>query len=642
MTRPTMKWRLEGGYSKLLEGSELEVRLVEGPFSTALDLFPLSLVKQKKPIEFRFKAGGSVSGTSGAGLHWRLTPQGEIRGLLLFAGNPFLGNFRVPAGHFGVQWDIEAKAEASLGGEAGLPFLLGLEAGSRLYQSWVSIFSDQLTIADGLKAAWQRYRDPFDAAEVQQMAEREVVRWRWEGHAQVEADFSWGMGAAWSIPGSVPLVDFHKQLAGIAGLAASLVCREEGEFTLQLRRQAGDLVFHLTRDRSRRASGAISVGVQLKEPLRFDQFGFSEPAPLEVVSDALGQPLVSRLNRICEDALTRRLRIGLSVSRTGWKTEKNVLNAVWHDSGLPEFIPSYCRLLEGRLPAQTPGLEVKSRLELVKGKSVSIDLTFLDWLKLRDVKQRESKRIVTIGPTGEIVVEECESLQKTTFRWDGIQFLNLISREITRREGQTASAFWTWAVDEEVGQERLRSLLRMALHTGIIRQFTLPPKSLFPVRIRLLLGTKFSRQGLEEVKLAGQSHKWKVVVRALELVDPEKYAQGSFWRDWIDCSDLRSLIDREPIQANLITRYPVPDRTETERTLVVQTYRAVKRFLALLEHWKRDENGYVLRSFDLGIDLPIFVFFHLLCPPELKSSAAILSGEVEQTWGDLRLFEEGS
>lgn len=636
-----MKWRLEGGYSKFLEGSELEVRLAEGPFSAALDLYPLSSVKQKKPIEFLFRARRSISGTSGAGLRWKLTPQAEIRSLLLFAGNPYLGNFRVPAGHFGVQWDIEAKAEATLGGDSAVPFLLGLGAGTRLYQSWVSIFAQPLSAAEGLKAAWKRYRDPFDPTEVRQMAEREVVRWRWEGHAQVQADFSWGVGAAWNIPGEVPLVRFRKQLAATGGLTASFFCREEGQFALQLRRQGGQVVFHLTRERARRAGGALSVGVQLREPVRFDQFGFKEPEPLEVLSEGAGQPVVSTLNRVCEQALAKRLNIGLSVSRSDWKSEKAILRAIWRDSALPEFVPSFCHLIEGRVPGPTPGLEVStSRLELVKGKTVSVDLTFLNWLKLGGVKEREAKRIVTIGPAGEIVVEECDSLQKTEYRWDRIQFLKLVSRETARRDGQAATAVWNWAIEDEMGQERLRSLLWMALHSGIIRQFTLPPRTLFPLRVRLLLGTRFSRQGLEEVKLAGQSQKWKALVRALELADPVRYAPGSFGRDWIDHPNLRSLVDREPVQAMLVTRYPVPNRTEAERMLAVQTYRAVRRFLALLEHWKRDENGFVLRSFDLGIDLPLFVFFHLLCPPELKSSAAILSGGLEQSWGDLRLFEE--
>ncbi|MFB3904265.1 MAG: hypothetical protein ACE15E_12515 [Acidobacteriota bacterium] len=641
MTRPTIRWRLEEGYSRFLEGSQVEVHLVQSHFSAALDLFPLSLVRQKKPIEFRFRPRASVSGRSAAGLRWRLSPEGEIRGLLLFAGNPFLGNFRVPAGHFGVQWDIEARAEGSLSGEPGGWPLLGLRAGTRLYQSWVCLFSEPLSIAAGLKAAWQRYRDPFNPAEVQQMAEREVVRWRWEGHAQLEAEVSWGIGAVRRIPGSVPLVDFQKQLAGMAGLSASLVFREEGQFALQLRRHRGQLVFHLSRDRSRRTTGGFFVGVQLKEPIRFDHLGLKEPEPLEVVSEALGQPVVSRLNRICEEALTRRLRVGLSVSRAGWKNEKSILHAVWREPSLSEFAPTYCRLLQGRIPNPAPGLEVTSRFEFARGKSLSLDLTFLDWLKLRDIRQRESKKTVTVGPTGEIVLEECESLQKTAYRWDGIQFLSLVSRETTSRGRETASAFWSWAIEGRLGRERLRSFLRMALHSGIIRQFTVPPKSVFPVRVQLLLGTRFSRPGLEEVKLAGQPQKWKALVRALELADPDKYTGASFWRDWIDYPGLRSLIDRDPVQADLATRYPVANRTETERTLVVQRYRAVKRFLALLEHWKREENTYVLKSFDLGIDLPIFVFFHLLCPPELRSSAAVLSGDLEQTWGDAHLFEEG-
>jgi hypothetical protein len=639
MTGATVKWRLQGGYSKFLEGSELEVRLTKDSVAASLDLFPLSLIKQKKPIDFLFKVRRSISGRTGAGLRWKLTPQAEIRGLLLFAGNPFLGNFRVPAGHFGVQWDLEVKAEGSLGGEAGIPFLLGLEAGTRLYHSWVSIFSEPLSVGAALKAAWQRYRDPFSPTEVQLMAERDVVRWRWEGHTQVEADFSWGLGSTWSIPGSVPLVEIQKQLSAVAGLNASLVCREEGHFSLQLRRQGAQLIFQLVRDRARSTRGGLSIGVQLKQPVQFKQFGVSEPEPLEVVSEGLGQPVVSRLNRIFEEALTRRLRIAFSVSGAASKSEKNVLQAVWPEPRVPDFAPTYCQLIEGRIPTSSTNVEVRSRLEVIEGRTVSVDFTFLDWLKLRDVRERESKRIVTIGPTGEIVFEECESLQKTAYRWDGLQFLSLVNREITRQEGYAASAFWTWAIEDLVGQDRLRSLLRMALHAGIIRQFTLPPKSAFPVHVRLVLGTRFSRQGLEEVKLVSQSEKWRALVRALELGDPEEYARDAFLRDWIDHPNLRSLIDRDPVQASLITRYPVPNRTETQRILVVQAYRAVRSFLALLEHWKRDESAYVLRSFDLGMDVPIFIFFHLLCPAELKSSAAVLSGDVEQTWGDLRLFE---
>jgi len=38
--------------------------------------------------------------------------------------------------------------------------------------------------------------------------------------------------------------------------------------------------------------------------------------------------------------------------------------------------------------------------------------------------------------------------------------------------------------------------------------------------------------------------------------------------------------------------------------------------------------------------MPIFVFFHLLCPPKQRRSGAVLTGDWEQVWGETELFEE--
>ncbi|HXK60209.1 MAG TPA: hypothetical protein PLP42_09990 [Acidobacteriota bacterium] len=639
MARPTLKWRLEGGYSRFLEGSKLEVQVSEGPFRGALDVFPLSLIKQHEPWDFSFRVRHPVVGEAGRSLRWRVTPQGDIRGLLLFAGNAFLGNFRVPSGCFAVQWDIEARADASVSAENGLPFLLGLKAGTRLYHSWVSIFSEDVSVASALKAAWQRYKNPFDPTEVQNLGDREVIRWRWEGHAQVETEFSWSTDPTWSIPGRLPLVKVKKEIGVVAGMSASLVAREEGQFSLQLRRQGERLSFHLVKDRSRKATSSVTWGVQLKKPVRIQQIGLSDPGVLHIISEGLSEPLVTDLNRICEEALARRLGITLALSRNQWKKEKSILDATWRQISPTDFGPGYCQLLEGRMPSPSPGLQAKCKFEFVTKKSFSIQFGLFDWLKLKSVRERERKTIVSIGPSGDIVIEESESFEKTTHNWDSIQFLKLVSREVSDREGLSQTDFWTWSVEEEVGEERLRSLLRMALQSGIIREFSMPARSSFPARIRLILGTLFSAQGLEEVKLAPASQKWKTLIRALELVDPDKYARHSFWRDWIDNPELRALVDREPVQSTLLTRYPVAGRTDAERVMVVNQYRTVRNFLDLLEHWKRNENEFVLRYFDLRMDLPVFVFFHLLCPPELRSSAALLSGDIEQSWGDVKLFE---
>ena len=34
------------------------------------------------------------------------------------------------------------------------------------------------------------------------------------------------------------------------------------------------------------------------------------------------------------------------------------------------------------------------------------------------------------------------------------------------------------------------------------------------------------------------------------------------------------------------------------------------------------------------MDVPVYVFFHLLCPPQMRQSAALVTGELEEVWGD--------
>jgi hypothetical protein len=40
------------------------------------------------------------------------------------------------------------------------------------------------------------------------------------------------------------------------------------------------------------------------------------------------------------------------------------------------------------------------------------------------------------------------------------------------------------------------------------------------------------------------------------------------------------------------------------------------------------------------MDLPILVFFHLLCPTGLRDLAMLMTGELEQVWGNTELLEE--
>jgi hypothetical protein len=637
MTRVALKWRLKGGYSQFLDGSQVELACRERSFAAALQMYPMTLARRHQPVEVEFRMGRSYSGEAAPGIRWRIGPEARVRALLLFEGNAFLGNFRVPKGHFAVQWDLEARAEAGLN-QKDLPALIGFSAGTRLYQSWVRVFGDNRTFRSALQTAWEEYKNPFSATDIHSMVDGEVIRWRFEGHAQLAVDFNWGVGTGWALPGDLPLVDVEKRIGAIAGAGARFLLRQEGEFSLQLRKQGPQIKLHLRRSRTARRKLSASLGVQVLRPVEVKHIGWTEPKAAKAISRTLGQPLVGQLDRACEKALDRRLSLALSIAREGWKKRGTLLDATWKAPALEDFQPSYCELLKARIPDSSPGLRVTGKLENIRGRRVSLDFCWLNWLRLRNQTERESQEVISVGPSGEVVVEQTESLEKHSYRWDEIQFLRLVHRQITGSKGPVEADLWTWGTDDEMSEDALRGVLRMALHAGIIKQFALPGKSAFPLRVRVVLGSLFSEQGLGEVRLASRADKWKALVRSLELAEPEKYRRKSFWRDWIDSPELRSGIDNDPVGSPLLTRYPVPDRTDNQRMLVVAAYRRAKRFLTLLEHWKRGESRFVLQTFELGMDLPIFIFFHLLCPLELRSSAGIMTGGLEESWGDPGIF----
>jgi len=73
---------------------------------------------------------------------------------------------------------------------------------------------------------------------------------------------------------------------------------------------------------------------------------------------------------------------------------------------------------------------------------------------------------------------------------------------------------------------------------------------------------------------------------------------------------------------------------------VVAAYRSSKRFFSLLEAWKAEDLKKALKVFNLGLDMPIFVFFHLLCSPQQRRSGAVITGDWEQAWGETELLED--
>ncbi len=178
----------------------------------------------------------------------------------------------------------------------------------------------------------------------------------------------------------------------------------------------------------------------------------------------------------------------------------------------------------------------------------------------------------------------------------------------------------------------------MALQCGIMDEFRLPSPSEFPLKAQVLLVTRFSRQGLARVRRASRKRRWEALVQALELAEPDRYGREIFRRDWIDVREVRERIDEDPAQAHLVTHYPVGGRSRFERIQVVAAYRRAKRFLSLLEHWRKGEYAQLFQAFQLGMDVPVYVFFHLLCTPELRRSAVLVTGDLEEVWGDEELL----
>ena len=219
-----------------------------------------------------------------------------------------------------------------------------------------------------------------------------------------------------------------------------------------------------------------------------------------------------------------------------------------------------------------------------------------------------------------------------------LNFFRLVWRATTSG-GQPAAEFtWTYGREQKFSRERLRQIFAMALHCGIVEQYRLPPVSAFPLKAQVLFITRFSRQELAKVRRAGRGRRWEALVRALELSEPQRYGKKTFYRDWIDVPALRDRIDKDPVQAHLGTGYPVGGRSRFERIQAVTAYRRARRFLSLLEHWKKGEYAELFKAFQLGMDVPVYVFFHLLCPPELCRSATVVTGDLEEVWGDEELL----
>ena len=634
-----LTWRLEGGYSRFVEGSRVELRLEKKPFRHSLDVSPSSLIHRSQPMDLIFQATRGFTGKGPGDVRWRVRPQGQVRSVILFAGNAFLGNFRVPPDHLAIQWDVEVSTEGSAG-LSRVPLLMDIGAKTRLYHSWVTLFPEETSLARALREAWRSYRNPLDPGEVLKMPEGQVVRWRWSGRVGLEMGVEWALGTGWALPGSIPMLNVQKGLSSGASLGARVEVVEEGEFNVQVRKRAGRIEFRLRRHRQRTLQAGLSAGVHLGNSLRVTRRGPTPQGPLRILSKGLSEPLKKKMNRVFKQALVRRLEVAIALERTRWKKRTTLLAAHWLRPEPEVFRRSYGRLLGGSLPTPETGIEVTGGFERIRGQRVTVRFNVFNWFGVHTTSERQSRQALRVSPAGDIVFEATEGLEKTRYGWDEIQFLRLLHRETLKGSERSQEFLWSYGQEGTFSQGALRQLLKMALQMGVFREFSLPAPSAFPLTLQLLVGTRFSPAGLRKVRQATPEQKWVALVRALEIAEPERYGKATFWRDWIDHRDLREKIDKDPIQTHLATRYPIEGRTPFQRQQVVAAYWRSKRFFSLLEVWKEEDLKKLIKFFSLGLDMPIFVFFHLLCPPQQRRSGAVMTGDWEQVWGEAKLLLE--
>jgi hypothetical protein len=291
-------------------------------------------------------------------------------------------------------------------------------------------------------------------------------------------------------------------------------------------------------------------------------------------------------------------------------------------------------MIQGRLPLSRPGLVVSGHLESVQGRRLELQLNLLNWVRLGQKSARRKFFKVEISPVGDLIVEEGEVREKTKYRWDELQFISLLYSQIGSAVTSSNRISWTFRQKRRFTHKELVSLLKTALHLSSISSFDLPSSDNFPLELEMTWITRFSPEAIRAIRGRSRQSMWDGLVRALELTEPERYAKGSFRRDWLISRTLRRIVEVNPVQAHLESVYPFRGRSSFERRQVVTAYLRARRFLQLVEHWKANESKRILDSLNLGWDIPVFVWFHLLCPASKRRSAVLIRGDLERVWGD--------
>lgn len=628
MGKPSWEWGWEGGYSRLLQTAELTVEWAGGNWRTEWGTRPAAWFAGKHNVEGSFRIRGPLTLRSPF-LAWRLAPQAEMRFRLLPPASRYLGGFRVPQDHCAVHWRCSTTLDSDLGGGTGRP-LVGVAAGSRLTWDWVAQFPVGRLLEEILPASWNAFADPFDPGAVASLAPGRLVGFRWSGRLRWFWTVAWTLGGSWDSGWRGPLLQWRNWLAWQAGVVGTASWRIAGSFELRIRRRTADLEVTVRREAERGREVAAQLGVELRRA-----------ASLRAREELL-DPALRPVRDVIEEAVGRRLELLVAADWESGRSWQRLWRGRWEvpeEGPDAQFGEEYRRLLEGRFPERRPGFASESELgKLVSRRSrLRLRLFGGEWGREREWTERRTLRA---DPAGNLVLETETTRRNVSWSAERIQFLQLITSPHWREAG----CLWYRGWMGMQTREELRRALRGALRVKVLEEAELwGGESSAPTWLVWL--TEFTGEGLARIRSAGPETWWGALVWAWELEEPDLFGPGGRLRDWIDVPELGELVDRDPVQAYLVTRYPVAGRSEAERRGNVQSYLRAKGFLRLLQRWA--EVAGALEPSELTPDawegllgVPIFLVFHWLCPVNLRTSALWLKrGERSRWWGEPALAE---
>lgn len=619
----TITWNFAGGFSKLLDTAALKLALARPPADFSAEAAPLSLLRGgRQPIQLHFGVGRRWSVRLNPAGRWTVRPDGDVEALILPPQAAFLGNFRVAPAQVGIQWRVTGVVE----GEGSFPRspLCTLRARTRAVFTWIRLFDRPLPVGALLEAAWHDFVNPLDPQHVAAMHSDLFLQFSWSGSLSLGFSVPWSTSVVWSRGKALPAIGTTLQAGSGAQFKAAVTASRTGTYSLRWWRRQSQLRGTLTRERTDKLQTSFRLEAELAGRL-----------DLKPRTHWL-RPVVRDVEKVLAKALARRLAIALAASGSRWDSRRTVLRLTAKAAALRSDLETACRrLLEGQVPTGIPSVTVDSVLELVQGRESTIGIQLLDWTVERTASRQDRTRILQ-SPDGQIVIERGVEFRQIHRRWEEIQLFRLLwdSRAADDLDGVR----WSFGLEGRTDRETLHQALRSALHAGAVDSYSLAPGAT-RWEGRLLWVTRFSPAALQSIFSTGSAQRGHALVKALETAEPKLYAEGSFRRDWIESAALRRLVERDPVAAPLRHRYPVPGRTDFQRQQVVADYRRVLAFLRLLEGPEPEAGPDQLEILRRGFRLPIFLFCHFLCPPEMRESALLLeSGGERAIWGRRELL----